>query len=372
MARTRSVKISESAEELDQLRQYYSGKPEGRRLLFLLLLKEDRTRTIAEAARKAKISARRGRYWWDAYRKGGLQNLLDRRVWKREELTAPVRLESVEGTKPDSEGNDGEDSRAWIAFLNAIASNSSEHEDVRNWISGFRSALMALLGDVDFIAMHIRTGINVVRVGKGKVQSYLEYGDDSTVSGHSVERSGSHKHYYESLMESGRKSGFPFEDYQDPPHGFDFFLEAGRRDQSDQSEDDTLVASLVLLRKKGNPPISLTSLNLVERLRPFLVYSVTDFLVRSALLSTKGFEIEPLVERVAGNASLTPQESRVLLLAFMGHSYQEIAESLFVSVSTVQTHVQAIYRKTGVSKLGEIYAKFLTNRKFPDESNDLV
>ena len=78
-----------------------------------------------------------------------------------------------------------------------------------------------------------------------------------------------------------------------------------------------------------------------------------------------------MVRKVAGNANLTPQESRVLLLAFMGHSYHEIGESLHVSINTVQTHIRSIYRKTGVSKLSEVFAKFLTPRAFPDETQPL-
>ena len=85
VARTRSVTIREEEGELDQLRQYYSGKPESRRILFLLMLKENPRRTVGEAARLVRISERRGRYWWDAYRKGGLQHLLDRRVWRKSE-----------------------------------------------------------------------------------------------------------------------------------------------------------------------------------------------------------------------------------------------------------------------------------------------
>ena len=366
MARTRSVTIKEESGELEQLRQYYAGKPESRRILFLLFLKENSQRTVAEAARKVRISERRGRYWWDAYRKGGLQQLLDRRVWRKSEKEeSPESLAHFgESTSSVSSVSDG---RSWVSFLNAVAANSSEIEDVRRWMAGFREALSLLLGDVDFIAINVRTGINVLEIGKGKIFSYLQYSDKTGLKGHRVDKTGEHKHHYESLVESGRKAGFPFDDYQSPPVGFDFFLEPGRREYQ-PGDDDSLVASLLLLRRKHNPPISQESIDLVERLRPFIVYAVTDFVVRSSLASSKGQEIEPMVRKVAGNANLTQQESKVLLLAFMGHSYHEIGESLHVSINTVQTHIRAIYRKTGVSKLSEVYAKFLTPRAFPDET----
>ena len=136
MARTRSVTIKEEAVELDQLRQYYAGKPESRRILFLLYLKEDSQRTVAVAARKARISERRGRYWWDAYRKGGLQQLLDRRVWRKSEKE---ELPEDLGTLGESTnaGDSVSDGRSWVSFLNAIAANSGEIEDVRRWMAGW-------------------------------------------------------------------------------------------------------------------------------------------------------------------------------------------------------------------------------------------
>ncbi|GHO50527.1 LuxR C-terminal-related transcriptional regulator [Ktedonospora formicarum] len=46
---------------------------------------------------------------------------------------------------------------------------------------------------------------------------------------------------------------------------------------------------------------------------------------------------------------LSPQEQRVLSLLTAGHSNPEIARSLVVSVNTVRTQVQSIYRKLGVN-----------------------
>jgi LuxR family maltose regulon positive regulatory protein len=47
---------------------------------------------------------------------------------------------------------------------------------------------------------------------------------------------------------------------------------------------------------------------------------------------------------------LSPQEMRVLRLLVQHHSNAEIARELVVSVNTVRTHVQSIYRKLGVHK----------------------
>ena len=44
---------------------------------------------------------------------------------------------------------------------------------------------------------------------------------------------------------------------------------------------------------------------------------------------------------------LTTSEEKVLRLIAAGHSYQQIAEALFVSPHTVRTHVNHIYAKLG-------------------------
>lgn len=44
--------------------------------------------------------------------------------------------------------------------------------------------------------------------------------------------------------------------------------------------------------------------------------------------------------------SLTPRELKVLRLLARGYTYREIAESLFISVKTVETHASNVLRKT--------------------------
>jgi DNA-binding CsgD family transcriptional regulator len=47
---------------------------------------------------------------------------------------------------------------------------------------------------------------------------------------------------------------------------------------------------------------------------------------------------------------LTPTEHQVALLAAQGRSNKEIAAELFMGVSTVEAHLSAAYRKTGVRR----------------------
>ncbi|HTX31315.1 MAG TPA: AAA family ATPase [Solirubrobacteraceae bacterium] len=57
---------------------------------------------------------------------------------------------------------------------------------------------------------------------------------------------------------------------------------------------------------------------------------------------------------LSGPASLTPTELRVARLAASGASNQQIAESLFVAVKTVEMHLTHAYRKLGARARGEL------------------
>jgi len=53
---------------------------------------------------------------------------------------------------------------------------------------------------------------------------------------------------------------------------------------------------------------------------------------------------------------LSPQEQQVLPLLVAGRTYTEMARELIVSVHTIKTHVNSIYRKLGVSRRAEAIA----------------
>ena len=61
----------------------------------------------------------------------------------------------------------------------------------------------------------------------------------------------------------------------------------------------------------------------------------------------------------AGDAvRLTPREQNVLELLARGFLYKEIAESLGISLTTVNTHVRSIYDKMHVQSRGQAVAKY--------------
>lgn len=54
--------------------------------------------------------------------------------------------------------------------------------------------------------------------------------------------------------------------------------------------------------------------------------------------------------------SLTPKESELIALVAEGLTNKEIAAQLFISESTVKTHINNIYRKTGISSRSQVKA----------------
>lgn len=59
---------------------------------------------------------------------------------------------------------------------------------------------------------------------------------------------------------------------------------------------------------------------------------------------------------------LTHREKEILQLLVDGHSYKSIAERLFISFSTVQSHIKNIYEKLEVNSKSEAVTKVFKNR----------
>jgi DNA-binding CsgD family transcriptional regulator len=69
-------------------------------------------------------------------------------------------------------------------------------------------------------------------------------------------------------------------------------------------------------------------------------------------LAATGEKLRPLV--AVGVESLTPSERRIAGLAAEGLTNREIAQTLFLSVKTVESHLRAAYRKLDVRSREEL------------------
>jgi DNA-binding CsgD family transcriptional regulator len=74
---------------------------------------------------------------------------------------------------------------------------------------------------------------------------------------------------------------------------------------------------------------------------------------RDELLATGA---HPRRDRLSGPEALTPSERRVARMAAEGRSNPEIAQALFLTRRTVETHLTHAYRKLGIGSREELAA----------------
>lgn len=64
--------------------------------------------------------------------------------------------------------------------------------------------------------------------------------------------------------------------------------------------------------------------------------------------------IQSRCNKLAAAHGLTPRETELLALLGRGHGYAYIAESLYISETTVRTHARNIYHKLGIASQEEL------------------
>lgn len=87
---------------------------------------------------------------------------------------------------------------------------------------------------------------------------------------------------------------------------------------------------------------------------------LTPDVARSVLDQVRASSGDPA--RPPTRHDLTEREQEVLRELVQGHSYQQVADRLGVSLGTVRTHVRAVYRKLQVHSVGEAIQRALRDR----------
>ena len=77
-------------------------------------------------------------------------------------------------------------------------------------------------------------------------------------------------------------------------------------------------------------------------------------------------------EFLGAAAGISPRESDVLQLVVMGHSNQEIAETLFLSINSVKTYIRSAYRKINVTSRGQAIVWAIQNGFLTERYDDLT
>lgn len=340
--------VQESAPLLRRLLRHYEGTKGYDRLLLLLAFCEEPMMSNRDVAKKIKIPESTVRRWKIIYAEQGVPALLsmgeEEKEYFQQLLSLPVAALQLPPATPEK----------LIAFLNnlPITPNSLQ------WSADLRNLLIATFDEIDHalvnVVMTVRFRTQKKNTDSGKGKANFVYRLDvfnSTSSSVSAVR---HRTPYSGprwkrLLEEGKRNGFPFEKYH-PAIGFDYV------------RDQDYVGCIVLFRNRNKPIISDSTLQLFEQCRSFIT---NLFLQHVALLQLENpgvrlfNELDTFIE---SDPPLTPRENEVLRLLLVGHSYDETADLLFITKSTLISHVRNIYRKTNVTKLSELFGRiFIPN-----------
>ncbi len=398
MSRKQSASILESLEDLRGLERRYRGTPNEVRLRLLCLRKESPFLTFPAIAEVLGYSEPTVKRWWNAYLRGGVDGLLAQRGVKRvgkgeremEELRRKILgnaftglddvrqwLESVPKSEsaadtpqeagpfqapvpehpersgpPDREesierknGRGGDFSDALITFLNALPTTGS----VVDWIEKFRTALIHLLSDVDRIMISVNQECDLRRPGSYRPGLYFTQNiagkETEDYIGVSTDGAQPPRDRFLGIL---RKQGFPFEAYH-PPVIFAYYFQVS-----------AYLGTIFLWRDRSRPAISSGTLQLMDRLRPFMEFMLSDCVTRHRFNEPIDNAFNNALEQLSHDFDLSPQERRVLMLRLVGQTYDQIADSISISVDTVGFHLKSIYRKTGSRGISELFGRYFT------------
>ncbi|KXK56427.1 MAG: response regulator [Chlorobi bacterium OLB7] len=236
-----------------------------------------------------------------------------------------------------------------LTFLNSLSTES----DSVAWITAFREGLLQLLADVDKVAVAVNFECDILTPGASgydvQVQQFVDTAQRASQevamneSQQSLTRS-------QSIIQALRLRGFT-EDLYHQPIAFEYYLKGVE-----------YLGVVVLWREQSKTAISKETIELLTRLEPFITFALSDLVARHQLAKPQERLFNAAMVAMRNEGKLTEQERRVVILQVTGHTYQQIADKLEISVETVRKHISNVYRKTGTSSSVELFAKYFTPR----------
>ena len=237
-----------------------------------------------------------------------------------------------------------------LQFLNDLPQTT----DTQTWCKQFRTVLMRLLGDVDHVVVNVYITLNLANPDKDIQDQFRVLRDsfDSTSVRQRAElkqRQASSERWRD-ILEDGKHNGFPIEKYREPI-GIDYLYKG-----------KTYCGSLLLFRLMHQPPISDETLHLLDEMKEFIAFLFSDHAARHQATHPHEITFPDLFRRVSQNMALTAREGEILLLLVTGFSYDDMAETLCLSRSTINSHIASLYHKLGVRNVKEIFSRYITPR----------
>ncbi|MBL7989208.1 MAG: helix-turn-helix domain-containing protein [Chlorobi bacterium] len=402
MAKSRSRTVTES---LDMLlwQERRMSEPDVQKIRILRLIKQQPELPLEAIAEQAGCSERTVRRWWKTYvnqgfeefiagngkrgrpqrldhhgveslkkefEAGNLRTLESVRRWIQEQHNVEYSLEGVSrllrttlGIRKDWQTVDGSKpiavaganpynslvSASFLGFLNTLPTTP----DVVQWITAFRDGLQTLLFDVDRITVVIDVACDLLNPGKldkqQSVTQFVQAGDQKPSSLAVTSRDAEHAPS-QRIVSSLASKGFTERIYH-PPSCFEYYYQ--------QRE---YIGVIVLWREKTKAPISRHTIEFLHLQEKFIEFLFSDLVARYQLAKPQGYVLNDAMAALNRDAELTEQEQKVVILQLLGHSYQQMADRLLISIETVRKHASNIYHKTNTGSAQELFAKYFTSR----------
>lgn len=351
--------VRENVEDLQRLIDRFHNRPQEKRLRLLLLLKSDPWRAPGDAARDVPCSPASAARWWATYRDEGLEGLIrSRRPGAAgAPLSAPIGRAEVPPERTEASDNETTPNDA-LPLQNRLVEllhRLPVDLPVGDWCREMRDVLQSAFADVDRVTISVNANCDLLHPEEYHPRLAIAqdaYADDPHkglgINRHDVTKTD----VAEELINEFTRQGYPVDRYHPP-----FFLNLEYR--------GAYLGTVFLWSEKAGPRLSQRTIDTFFQLKPFLVFAMSDVILRHHYTVPVERVFYSTLRQVASQAMLTPQEHRVITYRLLGYMYKEIAAELEISQDGVKKTLQQIYRKTGTGSHIEFFAKYFAPRIVP-------
>ncbi|PCJ63757.1 MAG: hypothetical protein COA58_15560 [Bacteroidetes bacterium] len=95
-----------------------------------------------------------------------------------------------------------------------------------------------------------------------------------------------------------------------------------------------------------------------------LIFFAIGFVITKGSVNRTEEEVSSASQESVNFEELSVRENEILHLIVAGHSNKEIASQIFVSLSTVKTHIYSIYKKMHVNSRPQLMLKVIKTKDF--------
>lgn len=399
--------IYEDEQFLHRLLDQYRDTTQERKLRMLLLLKQNPATTLNDIAGQLERSARTIQRWLQVYQTQRLEGLLEtrqlrnehhitdsellalRRVlsekrmetlediqrWLKEQFNRTISKRGISGilsrlnarhlwmvdeplqTEPEIEQHANSIRNRVIHFLHQLPVEIP----VGEWCRETREILQETFPDVDRVTISVNTNCDLLHPKEYKPTFAISqdaYPDQGHKGLHVIRHSsGDDINVAGNLLREFQRQGYPVEQYH-PPCVMNLHYRGA------------YLGTVFFWRELSKSEISEGTLQILEHLEEFLIYALSDVVMRHHYTSPVERVFYFTLRDVANQAKLTPQEYRVITYRLLGYMYKEIAAELSVTQDSVKKTLQQVYRKTDTGSHIEFFAKYFTPRVVPQRPTE--